>query len=83
VEFVPHNSTNEEPFGFIDLATVICGCHLIPDFNQGRTHELMPASIFWDEGGDWKGFCVAQYVNLIFTIFVLQRVSVSASLTGI
>jgi len=70
VAFVPHDSTDEEPFGFIDPATVIRGCHLIPDFDQGRTRELMSASIFQDEGGDWRRFCVAQYVNFNFTIFV-------------
>jgi len=66
VGFVPYDSPDEEPLGFIDPATVICGCHLIPDFNIGRTHELMPASIFQDSDGDWKKFCVAQCVNLFF-----------------
>ena len=60
VAFVSHDSPDEEPFGFIDPATVIRGCHLIPDFNLGRTRELMPASIFQDGDGDWKRFCVAQ-----------------------
>ena len=73
VTFVPHDSNDEEPIGFIDPATVIRSCHLIPDFNSGRTHELMPASIFQDEGGDWKKFCVAQYVDLIFRYFRSHR----------
>ena len=66
VSFVPHDSPDEEPFGFIDPATVIRGCHLIPDFNLGRTRDLMPPSMFQDGDGDWKRFCVAQYVNLKF-----------------
>ena len=63
VAFVPYDSDDEEPFGFIDPATVIRGCHLIPDFNLGRTNELLPASVFQDGGSDWKRFRVAQYVN--------------------
>jgi len=70
VAFVPCNSADEESFGFIDPATVIRGVHLIPDFNLGRTHELMPASVFQDGDGDWKKFCVAQCANLIFAIFI-------------
>lgn len=71
VSFVPYDSPDEEPFGFIDPGTVIRGCHLIPDFNLGRTDELMPASIFRDGEGDWKRFCVAQYVTdpISFLIF--------------
>lgn len=72
VSFIPHDSPDEEPFGFIDPATVIRGCHLIPDFKSGRTHELMPSSIFQDGDGDWKKFCIAQYVNPIFFILVLS-----------
>lgn len=56
VAFVPYDSDDEEPFGFIDPATVICGCHLIPDFKLGRMLELLPASVFQDGGGDWKRF---------------------------
>jgi len=70
VAFVPHDSLDEEPFGFIDPETVIRGCHLIPDFDSGRTHELMPASIIRDGDGDWKKFCVAQCVNLVSVILV-------------
>lgn len=69
VGFVPYDSSDEEPFGFIDPATVIRSCHLIPDFNLGRTHELMASSIFQDGDGDWKKFRVAQCVNFIFAVF--------------
>ena len=70
VSFVPHDSPEEEPFGFIDPAAVIRACHLIPDFDSGRTHDLMPSpSIFQDGDGDWKRFCVAQYVNLNFKFY--------------
>jgi len=75
VSFVPHDSPDEEPFGFIDPATVIRGCHLIPDFNSGRTCDLMPASTFQDGDGDWKRFCVAQYVNL--NILILSSLTCS------
>ena len=71
VSFVPHDSPDEEPFGFIDPVTVIRGCHLIPDFNSGRTRNLMPASTFQDADGDWQGFCVAQYENPVF-LFLLS-----------
>jgi len=79
VSFVPHDSPDEEPFGFIDPATVIRGCHLIPDFNLGRTRELMPASTFQDGDGDWKGFCVAQYANLNFQFSFLTHLCFSLS----
>jgi len=72
VSFMPHDNLNEEPFGFVDLATVIHSCHLIPDFNLGRTRELMPASVFQDTNGDWTKFCVTQCVNLIFSVFILN-----------
>jgi len=79
VAFVPYDSADEEPFGFIDPATVIRGFHLIPDFNLGRTHELMPASTFQDGDGDWKRFCIAQCVNLIFTILLVTDLYFSLS----
>ena len=79
VAFVPHDNSDKEPFGFIDPATVIRGCHLIPDFNLERTHELLPASVFQDGAGDWKRFRVAQYVNFIFTISSLTTLHFSLS----
>jgi len=79
VAFVPHDDRDEEPFGFIDPATVIRGCHLIPDFNLGKTHELLPASVFQDDGGDWKRFRVAQCVTFIFTISSLTTLRFSLS----
>ena len=83
MEFIPHDSADEEPFGFIDPATVIRGCHLIPDFNLGRTRELMPASLFQDDAGDWKRFCVAQFVNFIFYHFRASQVYFSVFPTAI
>jgi hypothetical protein len=79
VAFVPFDSADEEPFGFVDPATVIRGCHLIPDFNMGRTQELMPASVFRDGDGDWARFRVAQYVNLIFPFLSLTTLCFSLS----
>ena len=75
-----YDSPDEEPFGFVDPGTVIRGCHLIPDFNLGRTHELMPTSLFWDAEGNWKKFCVAQYADPIsFLIFPMTSLHSSFS----
>ena len=59
VGFVP-DIPDQIPFGFVDPAKVIRGCHLIPDFDAGRTYGLLgPSSVRHDEG-DWESF----YVNL-------------------
>ena len=58
VSFVPYQSNDNEPFGFVDPEHVICGCHLIPAFELGRTSYLLPPSVTRDKAGDWKAFCV-------------------------
>jgi len=58
VAFVPFQSDEDEPFGFIDPAHVIRGCHLIPAFELGRTVELLPPSVARDRAGDWAAFNV-------------------------
>ena len=42
VLFVPYQSNDDEPFGFVDPEHVIHGCHLIPAFELGRTVDLLP-----------------------------------------
>ena len=56
--------TDDDAFGFLDPDLVIRGSHLIPDFNSGRTSELMPydgttAARSPDEKDDWMNL----YVN--------------------
>ena len=57
--------TDKDAFGFLDPDLIIRGSHLIPDFNSGRTHDLMPyngptAAQSPDEKDDWTNF----YVNM-------------------
>jgi hypothetical protein len=56
--------SDEDAFGFLDPDLVIRGSHLIPDFNSGRTPNLMSydgPTVAWspDEKDDW----VNLYVN--------------------
>ena len=62
VSFVPYQSNEDEPFGFISPEHVICGCHLIPAFELGRTFNLLPPSAVRDKAGDWKAFSVNWFV---------------------
>ena len=53
----------EIAFGFIDPADVIRAIHLIPQFSQGRTKELLDHSIAWsalEKDEDW----VHYYINM-------------------
>lgn len=61
VGFVPFDveESSGPAFGFVDPATVICACHLIPAFSQGKTEELLPVSRYRDLSGDYVNF----YVN--------------------
>jgi hypothetical protein len=57
--------TDEDAFGFLDPDLVIWGSHLIPDFNSGRTHNLMSyngptVARSPDKKDDWLNF----YVNM-------------------
>ena len=56
--------TDDDAFGFLDPDLIIRGSHLIPDFNSGRTSELMSydgitAARSPDEKDDWTNL----YVN--------------------
>lgn len=63
VGFVPDN-TDHIPFGFLDPSLVIRGCHLIPAFTDGRTHDLLrrgpSLARLHGETDDWAAF----YVNM-------------------
>ncbi|KAL0564603.1 hypothetical protein V5O48_017441, partial [Marasmius crinis-equi] len=43
IGFVP--DSDEYAFGFLDPAVVIRACHLIPDFNSGRTSMLLDTAV--------------------------------------
>lgn len=58
VGFVPYGG-QDEPFGFVDPATVIRACHLVPAFEFGCTMDLLPQSKFRPKEGDFVNF----YVN--------------------
>lgn len=59
VGYVPDG---EGAFGFLDPATVIRGCNLVPTFRFGYTKQLLPQSMYWDDEdlGDYVNY----YVNL-------------------
>lgn len=60
VGFVPFGGDEDGPaFGFLDPATVVRGCHMIPAFEEGRTTSLLPPSRFRDAAGDYVNY----YVN--------------------
>lgn len=42
IGFVPE--TDKFAFGFLDPSAVIRGCHLIPAFAFGKTHQLLPSA---------------------------------------
>ena len=68
--FVP--DTDPLAFGFLDPSLVVHATHLIPMFNDGRTAELLAASLTAgqppDETDDWVSFfvsmCVFQLVHI-------------------
>lgn len=56
--FVPYGGV-DEAFGFVDPATVIRACHLIPAYEFGRTTDLLSESKFRPAEGDYVNY----YVN--------------------
>jgi len=56
VSFVPQSGIPGEAFGFVDPSHVIRGCHLLPIYDLGQTHDRLGASMFRDEKGDWRAF---------------------------
>jgi hypothetical protein len=59
-------STDEYAFSFVDPASVVRGCHLIPAFDAGRSADLLPCHhsvarrLNPDDVDDWLNF----YVNM-------------------
>ena len=68
IGFVPEN--DDQAFSFLDPELVICRCHLIPAFADGRTVELLRTGVTAarpiDEVDDWAAF----YVNMYVIIYV-------------
>lgn len=63
VGFVPFEGDEDGPaFGFLDPATVVRGCHMIPSFVEGKTMNLLPPSRFRDSDGDYVNYYVNKYV---------------------
>ena len=61
IGFVPFEGDAEGPaFGFIDPATVIRACHLIPAFTEEKTTALLPPSKFRDAAGEYVNYFVNQ-----------------------
>jgi len=56
VSFVPQSGIPGEAFGFVDPSHVIRGCHLLPIYALDRTRDLLSASMFRHEKGDWRAF---------------------------
>jgi hypothetical protein len=73
VSFIPYQSNEDDPFGFVDPEHVIRGCHLIPAFELGRTFELLPPSVARDKAGDWKAFSVNWWVWPLFFFFFFSN----------
>ena len=59
-------SMDEFAFSFVDPANVICGCHLVPAFHEGRTTDLLPVPksisrcLNPGDNDDWVNY----YVNM-------------------
>ena len=63
IGFVPEDG-GSPAFGFLDPSLVVCGCHLIPAFVDGRTDQLLRGSTsvarLPGESDDWARY----YVNM-------------------
>jgi len=66
------NDKDQIPFGFLDPAHVVRGCHLIPAFNSGRTRDLLDHSFIQTERGDWTNFYVNEFVDRDMRVRFLQ-----------
>ena len=65
VGFVPDHP-DHAPFGFLNPSLVLCRCHIIPLFPDGRTHELLvpgpSLTRLPGEVDDWAAFYVNMYM---------------------
>lgn len=62
-------------FGFVDPADVVRAVHLIPQFSEGRTKDLLGPSIAWsdqEKDEDWVRYYVNMYVYLISACLILN-----------
>ena len=58
----------DKAFGFIDLADIVHGVHLIPRFSLSRTNELLGPSLARsgvEKDEDWVRYYVNMYVDTI------------------
>lgn len=76
VSFVPWSGVTGATFDFVDPSHIIRGCHLLPVFALGRTHNLLDPSVARDLEGDW----CAYYANRCGTAIVFQLCMVSSSI---
>ncbi len=51
--------TDRNCFGFVDPATVIRGCHVMPAFHYGRANTDL-SSNWMQSGGDWAYYYVSR-----------------------
>ncbi|KAF9475564.1 hypothetical protein BDN70DRAFT_813932 [Pholiota conissans] len=62
-------SSDEYAFSFLDPANIVRGCHLIPDFDAGRTPDLLPfpksiaRCLNPGDVDDWVNFYVNVFVD--------------------
>ncbi|KIY49798.1 hypothetical protein FISHEDRAFT_40613 [Fistulina hepatica ATCC 64428] len=64
IGFVSFDSGDSDPFGFVDPADVLRGCHLIPTFSLGITSQLLARSMARDfTHGDWMRYYVGCFVD--------------------
>ncbi|KIJ59839.1 hypothetical protein HYDPIDRAFT_99913, partial [Hydnomerulius pinastri MD-312] len=53
--------SDEDAFGFVDPADILCSCHLIPAFAGGKVHaDSTSVSRNARDGMDWKRYYVNQ-----------------------
>ena len=85
VGFVPES--NDNAFGFLDPSLVICGCHLILSFSDGRTDVLLRkgTSVVRNstEEDDWCSFYVNMYIVFYLFLAYTQKYDWLALQTGI
>jgi hypothetical protein len=63
VYFPPMSTDNS--FGFLDPADVLRGCHIIPDFFEGRRYQNRDGGLSGcaNDYSDWKQYYVGQYAS--------------------
>lgn len=58
---------------FIDPATIIRGCHLIPAFHHGLSPAAGPSSVADDASGNWRYYYVGRYVLRFTCLWVASH----------